>query len=144
VSEVNRSALVEYSAEQMFDLVNDVDSYSLFLPWCSGSEVLEQTETMLKGKIDLSKAGIKQSFTTLNTLNRPESIVISLLEGPFSELNGSWEFKILSESACKVTLHLEFDFLNAMLKAVVGPVFNVIANSMLGSFVNRANEIYEK
>lgn len=144
MSEVNRSALVEFSAEKMFDLVNDVDSYSLFLPWCSGSEVLEQTETMLKGKIDLSKAGIKQSFTTLNTLNRPESIVISLLEGPFSELNGSWEFKILSESACKVTLHLEFDFLNAMLKAVVGPVFNVIANSMLESFVKRASEIYEK
>ncbi len=144
MSEVNRSALVEFSAEQMFDLVNDVDSYSAFLPWCSASQVLEQSATSLKGKIDLSKAGIKQSFTTLNTLNRPESIVISLLEGPFSKLNGSWEFKALADNACKITLHLEFDFLNAMLKAVVGPVFNVIANSMLESFVKRASEIYVK
>ncbi len=144
MSEVNRSALVEFSAEQMFDLVNDVESYPLFLPWCSGSEVLEQSETELKGKIDLSKAGVKQSFTTLNTLSRPESIIISLVEGPFSKLNGSWEFKALADNACKVTLQLEFDFLNAMLRAVVGPVFSMIANSMLESFVKRATDIHQR
>ncbi|VAW78298.1 Ribosome association toxin RatA [hydrothermal vent metagenome] len=144
MSEVNRSALVEFSAEQMFDLVNDVESYPVFLPWCSGSEVLEQSETELKGKIDLSKAGVKQSFTTLNALSRPESIIISLVEGPFSKLNGSWHFIALTDNACKVTLQLEFDFLNAMLRAVVGPVFNLIANSMLESFVKRAAEIHKK
>ena len=142
MTEVKRSALVEYSAEQMFDLVNDVASYPQFLPWCSGAEVLEQSEHELKGRLDLAKAGIKQSFTTLNKLNRPESIDINLVEGPFSKLNGRWEFQALSDNACKVSLRLEFDFLNAMLRAVVGPVFNHIANTMLESFVKRASEIY--
>jgi len=144
VSEVNRSALVEYSTQQMFDLVNDVESYPDFLPWCNKAEIIEQSESELKGKISLSKAGVKQSFTTLNTLNRPESISIKLVEGPFSKLSGSWQFKALSDKACKVTLQLEFDFLNAMLQAVVGPVFNHIANTMLESFVTRASEIYTK
>jgi len=142
VSEVNRSALVEYSAEQMFTLVNDVAAYPQFLPWCKNATVLEESETELKGKIDLSKAGVKQSFTTLNTLDRPNSISMQLVEGPFSKLTGGWEFKALAENACKVSLQLEYDFSSAVLRAVVGPVFNQIANTMLEAFVKRASEIY--
>ena len=142
MSEVNRSALVEYSAEQMFTLVNDVAAYPQFLPWCKNATVLEESETELKGKIDLSKAGVKQSFTTLNTLDRPNSISMQLVEGPFSKLTGGWEFKALAENACKVSLQLEYDFSSAVLRAVVGPVFNQIANTMLEAFVKRASEIY--
>ena len=144
MAEVDRSALVEYSAEQMFDLVNDVEAYPQFLPWCNNAEVLEKSDEQLKGKVYLSKAGVKQSFTTLNTLDRPQSISMQLVDGPFSKLSGGWTFQALSDNACKVSLKLEYDFSSAMLKAVVGPVFNHVANTMLEAFVKRAADIYKK
>jgi len=126
----------------MFDLVNDLESYAKFLPWCKQALVDSATEDELQGTIHLSKAGVNQSFTTLNKLRRPEQIEMELVKGPFSQLHGVWNFKPLSDDACKVSLQLEFSFNNTILEKVVGPVFTQIANTMLDAFVTRANELY--
>lgn len=139
---VTRSALVEYSAEQMFNLVNAVNDYSEFLPWCPSSEILEQSDKQMKARIDIAKVKVKQSFTTLNTLTRPTKIEMQLVKGPFRKLHGLWLFKELGPKACKVSLDLSFEFSNVLLETVVGPVFNHIANTMLDSFVKRAGEVY--
>lgn len=139
---VTRSALVEYSAEQMFNMVNAVNEYVDFLPWCSNSEILEQSDQQMKARIDIAKGRVKQSFTTLNILTPPNKIEMQLVEGPFRKLHGLWLFKELDAKGCKVSLDLSFEFSNVLLETVVGPVFNQIANSMLDAFVKRADEIY--
>lgn len=142
MAEVNRSALVTHSAEKMFDLVNDLESYPEFLPWCKSVSIEEQTEDILQGSIQMSKAGINKTFTTRNHLQRPERIDLQLVNGPFKKLEGYWQFKALSEDACKVSLQLEFTFDNALLEKVVGPVFKQIANTLLDAFVKRADGLY--
>jgi len=139
---VSRSALVEFSANQMYDLVNAVNEYQNFLPWCSKSEILEQSDSQMKAKVDISKAKIKQSFTTLNELILGKKIELKLVEGPFRKLDGLWLFKELSPTACKVSLDLKYEFSNVLLEKVVGPVFNQITNTMLDAFVKQAGVIY--
>jgi len=139
---VSRNALVEFSAEQMFSIVNGVDKYKDFLPWCSNSEILHQSATEMKAKVDIAKAKVKQSFTTLNELTSPSKIEMKLVEGPFRKLHGLWVFKELSPQACKISLDLTYEFSNVLLEKVVGPVFNQIANSMLDAFVKRAEELH--
>lgn len=139
---INRSALISYSAEKMFDLVNDVDRYQQFLPWCGGSKKLEESEHNSVASVTISFKGVHKTFTTANQLERPKQIKLTLIDGPFSQLEGTWTFKPLDDNACKLNLDLDFDFSNRLVGSVIGPVFKIIADSMIESFIKRADELY--
>jgi ribosome-associated toxin RatA of RatAB toxin-antitoxin module len=142
---VNKSVLIWYSAAEMFALVTDVPSYPQFLPWCDQASVVEETATGMTARVGISLAGLKQSFTTRNTHEPDRKVTLQLVDGPFSKLDGFWEFHPVGEAgqrACKVELTLRYDFDNAALAAVVGPVFGKIAGSLVDAFVKRAGEVY--
>lgn len=139
---VSKSALLEYSAAQMFNLVNDIDAYPQFLPWCSGARILQQNEKEVVASVEISHSGVNKAFTTRNLLTPPQSIELQLLDGPFKSLNGLWQFQALQENACKVSLDLNYEFSSKLLGLVVGPVFNQIANSLVDAFCERAKVIY--
>ena len=139
---VNRSALVPFSAEQMFALVNDIGAYPEFLPWCKTTNILERTSDKVKASIEIAKAGINKSFTTCNENTQPSLIKMNLVEGPFKHLEGFWRFDVLNEKASKVSLDIEFEFSNKILEKTVGPVFGHICNTMVEAFVRRARETY--
>jgi ribosome-associated toxin RatA of RatAB toxin-antitoxin module len=141
---VEKSVLVPYSARQMFELVDDVESYPEFLPWCSGSGVLETHEDGKTARLDINYHGVKAHFTTTNVNAPPESIVVTLRDGPFRHLQGEWTFRALADEACKVELTLAYEFKTHMLEAVVGPVFNHIAHTFIDAFVRRAAAVYGK
>ncbi len=132
-----------HTAEQMFDLVNDVESYPQFLPWCSGTTLIESTDTTMQASLMVAKAGLKYSFTTRNEHERPGKIRIELVEGPFSSLSGVWLFQPLSDEACKVSLSLQFDFSGKLTSLAMGKVFNQMAVTMVDAFVSRADQIYD-
>lgn len=142
MSTVNKSALIQYSAGQMFDLVNDIDAYPQFLPWCRSAGIVRQSADDLDARIEIAKGRVHKSFTTRNLLHYPERIDLQLLDGPFSRLQGSWQFQPLRDDACKVSLRLEFEFSNALLRAAIGPIFNYIADTMVDSFCKRARQVY--
>jgi ribosome-associated toxin RatA of RatAB toxin-antitoxin module len=137
-----RSALVAFSAESMFDLINDVDSYPEFIPGCAETKVLSQTEDSMQASLLIAKAGVRQWFTTQNTLKRGEYIKMDLLDGPFSRLSGGWTITPLSEEACKIELNLDFAFSSKLVEMAFGKVFNAIAASMVVAFTKRAKDIY--
>jgi len=139
---VERSALVMHSAADMFALVNDVDRYKEFLPWCGDSKVVSVEGNVAIASVEIAFKGIKKSFTTKNVLTQDQKTDMSLVEGPFSELAGCWEFKAISADASRISLTLEFGFSNRVIEAVVGPVFRLIADSMVESFAKRADQIY--
>lgn len=142
MKQVSRSALVSFSAEQMFDLVNDVARYPEFLPGCSGSRVIESSYEAMVASVDVSKAGISKTFTTSNQLVSGEAIVMSLVDGPFKTLRGGWYFTALDEQACKVELKLEFEFSSKMIEMAFGKVFNELTNNMVNAFTKRAKQVY--
>ncbi|WP_295798005.1 type II toxin-antitoxin system RatA family toxin [uncultured Microbulbifer sp.] len=142
MTNIERSALVMFSAEQMFDLVNDVASYPQFLPGCRGAEILQRDAETLEARLDLSRAGISQSFVTRNRLFRPERMDLVLVDGPFSEFSGSWTFTPLAENACKVAFSLQFSVQNRLLGAAAGKLFSGIANQMVDAMCERAKQIY--
>lgn len=142
MSHVAKSALVPFSAEQMYLLVNDVQHYPAFLPWCSSATVLSQHDNTLDAQVTIDVKGIKKSFTTRNTATPHSRIDLVLVDGPFSSLTGYWAFQILKEDACKVMLTLDFEFSNQLLAATIGPVFNHIANTMVDAFSQRAHNVY--
>ena len=142
MTNIERSALVMFSAEQMFDLVNDVASYPQFLPGCRGVEILHQDAETLEARLDLSRAGISQSFVTRNRLFRPERMDLVLVDGPFAEFSGSWTFTPLAENACKVAFSLQFRAQNRLLGAAAGKLFSGIANQMVDAMCERAKQIY--
>lgn len=139
---VNRSALVRHSARAMFDLVNDFERYPEFLSGCSNAELLERDEDHLKGRLTLSKAGMQQSFVTRNDLYAPERIELSLVDGPFKRLQGTWLFTPLGEDACKVSLEMDFEFSNRLLGMAFGKLFSQVAAQMVEAFTRRADQIY--
>ena len=142
MAEVNKSVLVGYSASQMFRLVDTVEKYPEFLPWCSGTELLYRDEQVLRATIHINYRGIKQSFTTENPKREPQSMEIRLIEGPFKTLQGSWRFTDLGGAGCKIELSMRYEFANALLDKLVGPVFGYIANNLVDAFVRRARSIY--
>ncbi|MGQ4531523.1 SRPBCC family protein [Vibrio cholerae] len=142
MKQVSRSALVSFSAEQMFHLVNDVARYPEFLPGCSGSRVLEQSEAYMVASVDVSKAGISKTFTTSNQLTPGVSIAMSLVDGPFKTLRGGWFFTPLDEAACKVELRLEFEFSSKMIELAFGKIFNELTSNMVNAFTRRAKQVY--
>ncbi|PAR84411.1 SRPBCC family protein [Vibrio cholerae] len=142
MKQVSRSALVSFSAEQMFHLVNDVARYPEFLPGCSGSRVLEQSEAHMVASVDVSKAVISKTFTTSNQLTPGVSIAMSLVDGPFKTLRGGWFFTPLDEAACKVELRLEFEFSSKMIELAFGKIFNELTSNMVNAFTRRAKQVY--
>jgi len=139
---VTKSALVPHSAAQMYELVKDVDGYAAFLPWCSASRTISSSGERLCGEIEVSRAGIRQRFTTCNGLVENERISIGLEQGPFKRLDGAWTFTALQDRACKVELTLNFEFSGVLIDKAFGAVFNQIANSLVDAFCKRAGEIY--
>jgi ribosome-associated toxin RatA of RatAB toxin-antitoxin module len=139
---VHKSVLLGYSAEQMFALVDRVEDYPKFLPWCGGAEVRQRDGNKLVATLAINYHGIKQTFTTENTNTPPTSIKKTLTEGPFKHLDGSWTFKPLREDACKIDFELHYEFSSKILEQIIGPVFNMIANSFVDSFCKRAEAVY--
>ncbi len=142
---VHKSVLIWYSAAEMFALVTDVASYPRFLPWCDQAAVLDETEDGMTAKVGISIAGLSQSFTTRNIHEKDRKVSLKLVDGPFSKLDGHWDFHPLgngSQRACKVDFTLRYDFDNAALAALVGPVFDKIAGSLVDAFVKRAADVY--
>ncbi|MDK2777761.1 MAG: type II toxin-antitoxin system RatA family toxin [Pseudomonadota bacterium] len=139
---VSRSALVMHSAEQMFDLVNDVRRYPEFLQGCKATEVIAEGDDFIEATLTIAKAGVNQSFSTHNTLVRPQRMEMKLLDGPFTRFEGVWHFQPLSDEACKVSLDMEFEVANRLAGVALGAVFKQVANMMVDAFVKRAKEIY--
>ncbi|OXX73898.1 SRPBCC family protein [Vibrio sp. V03_P4A6T147] len=143
MKQVSRSALVSFSAEQMFNLVNDVARYPEFLPGCSGSRVMESSDLSMVASVDVSKAGISKTFTTSNVLVASEAILMNLVDGPFKVLKGGWYFTALDEQACKVELKLEFEFSSKMVELAFGKIFNELTSNMVNAFTKRAKQVYQ-
>jgi len=140
--QISRSALVPFSVEQMYNLVNDVDAYPQFLPGCTGSRVLDKTDNSMTAAVDVAKAGISKTFTTKNTLTSNQSIDMQLVDGPFRKLMGGWHFTALSPEACKVELNLDFEFTNKLIELAFGKIFKELAGNMVQAFTQRAKEVY--
>jgi ribosome-associated toxin RatA of RatAB toxin-antitoxin module len=142
---VHKSVLIWFSADEMFSLVTDVDRYPQFLPWCDQASVLSREEQAMTARVGISFGGIRQSFTTRNAHRPGRQIHMELVEGPFSKLEGQWDFTPLGDGqrACKVEFSLRYDFNSMALAAIVGPVFDRIAGSLVDAFVKRANQVYE-
>lgn len=139
---VERSALLPFPPEQVFDVVNDVASYELFLPWCEKSEVLEQADDSLTGRLTLSRGGIKQRFTTRNEFISGERINLHLVDGPFSTLKGRWLFTPLGDEGCKVEMKLTFDFDSQLANLILGKVFEQAADTMVDAFCTRTRQLH--
>ena len=139
---VHKSVLVGYSAEQMFALVDRVEDYPRFLPWCGGVNVERPTDDSLIASLAIQYHGINQSFTTKNKHVRPTEMHMVLVDGPFKHLEGTWTFKPLRENACKVDFELNYEFSSKLFDQIIGPVFGMIANSFVDSFCKRAEAIY--
>ncbi len=142
MARVEKSVLVPHPPERMFDLVDRVEDYPSFLPWCGGTEVKWRDEATTVATIHIAYLGIRHSFTTENTKSRPGEMRISLQEGPFSELEGDWLFVPLGDDACKVIFRLQYTFSSRALETVLAPVFNHITSTFVDAFVRRADEAH--
>lgn len=142
MSSVIRSALVPFSARQMFDLVEGVEQYPQFLPWCSGTAVSHRDPLITHATININYRGIRQGFSTENHKQPPELMTIKLVEGPFRALDGEWRFTPLGEKACRIDFRLSYEFSSTLLEKLVGPVFGHIAGTMVDAFLKRADSIY--
>ena len=139
MAQVEKTVLVEHSAAEMFALVDRVEDYPQFLPWCGGTELIERNDSVTLATIKIDYHGVRQSFTTRNHKEMPEWMHIQLQEGPFVHLTGHWRFKPLGEEACKVEFRLEYEFSSKLLQKLIGPVFGYIANTFVEAFVARAD-----
>jgi ribosome-associated toxin RatA of RatAB toxin-antitoxin module len=143
MSHIQRNALVHYSPAEMYQLVNDVAGYASFLPWCRSSEVKSETETDMVASVEIAKGVLNKTFTTHNKLQKDKRIEMQLVDGPFKNLSGFWQFDALkTENACKVSLDLQFEFDNAMMSIAAKPIFTQIASSLVDAFCKRAVEVY--
>lgn len=140
---VNRSALVNYSAQQMFDLVNDIEAYPHYMDGCVSAKVLKREGDWLEARLELSKAGVSQSFVTRNQLQAPESMSMTLVDGPFKYLKGCWRFTALNETACKVSFDLEFELQSKLLGMAVGKLFESVASKQVDALCERAKQVYQ-
>jgi len=142
MAQVIKSVLVTHSPQLMFELVDAVEKYTEFLPWCGGSECNFRDDKITRATLHITYRGIRQSFSTENVKTPPALMQIRLIEGPFRTLEGSWRFTDLNGRGCKVELSLHYEFASRLLEKLIGPVFGYIANSMVDAFVKRAQSIY--
>jgi ribosome-associated toxin RatA of RatAB toxin-antitoxin module len=138
---INRSALVPFSAERMFELVNDVEAYPQFMEGCVGATVLARGDDWMEARLELAKGRMRYGFTTRNRLTPHTEIDLTLVEGPFDYFNGRWEFHALAPQASKVTLHLEFELAGRLLDFAARSLFGVIANQQVDQLVRRAHAL---
>ncbi|MCV2403662.1 type II toxin-antitoxin system RatA family toxin [Marinomonas sp. C2222] len=141
MSYIERFAHVNYSCEQMFDLVNDINAYPEFLPGCLSARLISQTSSEIVASLDVGKGPVSQSFTTRNSLEAPHRVEMNLVSGPFKKLHGIWTFTEISPTSCKIMLSIDFE-LSGMLKFAFGGVFSQVANAMVDSFSKRAKVVY--
>ena len=144
MAHIKKSVLVNHSASQMFTLVDKVEDYPNFLPWCGGSSVSVQGNNVTHATVKIDYLTVKHSFTTKNTRHPPELIEMTLLNGPFKSLDGYWKFIPLDKNACKIEFQLDYIFSNKLLEHLVGPVFYMIANSFVDAFIKHAENVYGK
>ncbi len=142
VTTIRQSALLPYSAQAMFDLVNDIDSYPKFMDGCLSSEVLSKSDTEVLGRLDLGKAGLKYSFTTKNILAPPDSMVMQLVDGPFKHFDARWTFDALTEEACKASLDMHFEFKSGLLDLVLKNLFDASCRNLVNAVCKRADKLY--
>lgn len=139
---VQKTVLVMHSAQQMYALVDAVEDYPQFLPWCGGVDLLERNDSKTSATLHINYHGIKQHFTTQNNKTFPHHMVIQLKDGPFKHLDGSWHFIALRADACKIEFKLNYEFANSFLEKIIAPVFSHIANTFVDGFVARADKVY--
>jgi len=138
MSSFHKQVTVPYTAEQMYDLVNDINAYSTFIPLCISSEVHEEQDHKLRATIKIAKGKIGFGFTTVNTMERGRSITMNLESGPFKTLKGVWQFTPSGTHDCIITLHFDFDFSNKLLSVALGGLFKQLCDSMVESFRKQA------
>ena len=146
---VKKSVLLWYSAQEMYELVTQVERYCEFLPWCNKVEVVAREGDAVTARLHLAYAGVRHAFTTRNLNESARSVRMELVDGPFSQLDGLWKFQPLKKpgtggeaKACKVVFELNYAFSSGALEAVISPVFDRIANTFVDSFVQRAESVY--
>ncbi|NOQ36014.1 MAG: ubiquinone-binding protein [Methylococcaceae bacterium] len=142
MSVIQKSALVKFSAQQMFDIVNNIEAYPEYLSWCKSSRIITREDDLVEAELVLAKGGLQKSFATRNKLDHGGRIYITLLDGPFSHLEGIWDFMPLREDASKISLDLEFEITGTLASLAFGSVFSQVCNSMITSFSERAKQIY--
>lgn len=143
VKHVRKSVLLWYSPREMYDLVTAVAAYPDFLPWCDRAELIAQHDDGVTARLGMAFGVVRHSFTTRNRQRPDESVRMSLVDGPFSRLDGGWRFRPLSDAqACKVEFELRYEFANTAFEAVLSPVFDKAAGSFVDSFVRRAEQVY--
>lgn len=140
---INKFAIVPYTPAQMFDLVNDIEQYAQFIPYCVNSEVIERSADEIHASLTFSGAGIHKSFSTLNRLQPHKMVEMRLINGPFKSLEGFWSFEALDPASCRVALNLEFELAAGALKLLFGPVFNQVASLLVDAFHKRAQQVYK-
>lgn len=140
--DIKKTKIVPFTPAQMYDLVNDIDKYPQFVPWCSRSEVLSQDDDEIKARLYFEGGGFTKSFTTCNRLQKNKMIELRLLDGPFRHLEGFWRFENHLDNQCEIILDLEFEFSSGLLSLAFGPMFNQVANTLVDAFSKRAHEVY--
>ncbi|MCH9643496.1 MAG: type II toxin-antitoxin system RatA family toxin [Gammaproteobacteria bacterium] len=139
---INKSQIVPYNPEQMYSLVNDIEHYSEFIPWCVRGEVQSSDEHEIRACLHFAKGGMEKSFTTLNRLQPYKMIEMSLVDGPFKHLDGFWRFDPLEDEGCRVSLDMSFEFATKLIAMMAGSFFQQIASSLVDAFCKRAHEVY--
>ena len=139
---VEKSVLIRHSAQQMFDLVDRVEDYPAFLPWCNRTELKFRDTHKTAATLFINYRSVKSHFTTENEKESPVWMNIRLVDGPFRRLEGRWQFRPLADDACKIEFQLSYEFSSRMFEKIIGPVFSQIANTFVDAFVRRASEVY--
>ena len=142
MTRIEQSALLPYSARQLFELVNDIEAYPVFLDGCVGARVLKRDGDVIEAQLDLKKGGFRQSFSTRNRTTEHEVIAMQLMEGPFDRFEGEWRFHALAEDACKVSLNLEFALSGVMASVASEKMFSSVAGNLVNAISNRARVLY--
>ena len=136
---IHKSAIVLHPAQKMFRLVDSVENYPQFLPWCGSTQIIERDNDKTIASIEINYKGIRQTFTTENTKKQNQEMIIKLIDGPFKSLSGEWMFKNLDKDSCQIELKLKYEFSNIILEKLISPVFNMIANTFIDEFIKEAN-----
>ena len=139
---IDRHALLPYGNQSLYDLVNDIEAYPLYMEGCVGAQVLKRETDVIDARLDLARGGFRQSFSTRNRLVAPERITLELLDGPFDYFQGRWEFRGLAENACKVSLYLEFTTRNVLLGVAAGHLFDRVSSNLVDAVGKRARQVY--
>jgi ribosome-associated toxin RatA of RatAB toxin-antitoxin module len=139
---VSRSALLPYTADQIYSIVTDIDAYPEFLNWCSAAEIISESDDEVMAKLSIAYGKLNLNFTTRNVMRVNNCVTMSLVEGPFSKLNGQWTIQGLNDNACKVSLEMDFKFSNILTQKLFGRIFQSVIAAQLDAFQKRAETLY--